>query len=194
MNGTRTATSSLNGGHMAPGAGATRAEEESIGTAPAAESYNSVLIQTAQTGAESERSNPVGRSPFRKLFAASIGLLVVLFAGYAGYQWWIHARQWVKTDNAYVSAHIHSISSRIAGTVKEVLVEEHQTVVSGAVLARLDPRDFEVRKQQALAQVAQARAQVQQAEAQAAQARAQIVREQARATQAKNDLRRAQSL
>jgi len=82
----------------------------------------------------------------------------------------------------------------VAGTVKEVLVEENQIVAVGTALARLDPRDFEVRQQQALAQVAQAGAQIQQAEAQISQTRAQVAREQARATKAQRDLDRAKSL
>jgi membrane fusion protein (multidrug efflux system) len=118
----------------------------------------------------------------------------VLASLYGGYRWWRYATTWVVTDNAYVSAHIHTISPRVAGTVEEVLVEENQTVAAGAVLARLDPRDLEVRRQQSLAQVAQARAQFQQAEANTAQARAQVSREQARATKAQQDSSRAKSL
>jgi membrane fusion protein (multidrug efflux system) len=86
------------------------------------------------------------------------------------------------------------VSTRVSGTVTDVLVEENQTVTAGTLLARLDPRDFEVRRQQALAQVAQAHAQARQAEAQISQTRAQIAREQARATKAKGDLHRADSL
>jgi membrane fusion protein, multidrug efflux system len=136
-----------------------------------------------------------GRQPIStrllKTLAAAAALAVV---AYAGYRWWDHARTWAKTDNAFVAAHIHTVSSRVAGTVKEVLVEENQSVPAGTVLARLDARDFEVRRQQALAQVAQAGAQVQQAQAQISQARAQVAREQAHATKAKQDQERARSL
>lgn len=118
-----------------------------------------------------------------------LGILVYLGARYVAY-----ARGWVSTDNAYVAAHMHSISPRVAGTVKEVLVDENQEVLAGAVLARLDARDFEVHRQQALAQVAQAGARVQESEAHIAQARAQVASDQARATKAKNDLVRANSL
>ncbi|HWI57471.1 MAG TPA: biotin/lipoyl-binding protein, partial [Bacillota bacterium] len=133
-------------------------------------------------------------SRHRPLFLGLAGLAALVVALYGSYRWWDHARTWVKTDNAYVATHIHTISARVAGTVKEVLIAENQSVDADNVLARLDPRDFEVRRQQALAQVAQAGAQLQQAEAQMAQARAQIAREQARATKAKQDLERANSL
>lgn len=142
---------------------------------------------------QSERSNrgSVGRVlPLR----VAAGVVVVIGIACAGYFWWRWAGTWVKTDNAYVTGHIHTISVRVPGTVKEVFVGENQTVTAGELLARLDPSDLEVRRQQALAQLAQADAQVQQAEAQISQARAQLSREQARATKAQQDLARANSL
>jgi membrane fusion protein (multidrug efflux system) len=146
----------------------------------------------------------LGQLPSHPMLSASSGKgnLRLALGGFAVLAWVIfltssylaQVRGWVKTDNAYLATHVHSVSSRVAGTVKEVLVDENQAVTAGAVLARLDKRDFEVRCQQALAQVAQASAQVQGAEARIAQAHAQITREQARATKAKNDLTRASSL
>jgi membrane fusion protein (multidrug efflux system) len=127
----------------------------------------------------------------------AIALLAAAFtvaAAWSGYTWWNHLRTWVKTDNAYVAAHIHQVSSRVAGTVSEVLVQENEVVEAGKVVARLDSRDFEVRLQQAQAQDAQARAQLQQAEGQVAQARAQVAREQAQAGKAQKDLERAKAL
>jgi membrane fusion protein, multidrug efflux system len=123
-----------------------------------------------------------------------MSLAVLFVAAYAAQRWWAHAQAWTKTDNAYVAAHIHTVSARVAGTIKEVLVEENQLVGAGSVLARLDPRDFEVRRQQALAQVAQAQAQVKQAEAQISLARAAVAREEARATKAAQDFQRAKEL
>jgi membrane fusion protein (multidrug efflux system) len=100
----------------------------------------------------------------------------------------------VKTDNAYVAAHVHQVSPRVAGTVSEVLVQENQVVAAGQVVARLDARDYEVKRQEALAQSAQAHAHFQQAQAQIALARAEIAREQAHTTKAQQDLLRAKSL
>jgi membrane fusion protein, multidrug efflux system len=111
-----------------------------------------------------------------------------------GYAWWQYTRTWVSTDNAYLAAHIHQVSFRVAGTVKEVLVDENQAVQAGTVLARLEPADFEVRLQQAEAEAAQAHAKVQQAQFQVTQAQAQLARQQAEATKAQRDLERAQML
>jgi len=126
-----------------------------------------------------------------KLAASTVGAFTMICAGYF---WWNSARTWVGTDNAYVSGHIHTVGVRVPGTVIDVFVDENQAVAAGELLARLDPSDLVVRRQQTLAQVAQADAQVQQAEAQIAQARAELNREQARATKAQQDLARADSL
>jgi membrane fusion protein (multidrug efflux system) len=48
------------------------------------------------------------------------------------------------TDDAYTTGHVHSISTRVAGTVIEVAVDDNQPVKKGQVLVRLDPRDFQV--------------------------------------------------
>lgn len=132
--------------------------------------------------------------PRRKSLPLMGAVLSALALCYAGYRWWEYARAWVKTDNAYIASHIHTVSARVAGTVKEVLVDENQSVAAGTLLARLDDRDFAVAHQQAVAQLTQARAQLRQAEARIGEAMAQIAREQARATKAQQDLARAEAL
>lgn len=127
---------------------------------------------------------PPRRSRVRLWIA--LGLLMVA-AGYGGYRWWDQARTWVTTDNAYVAGHIHTISTRLAGNVAEVLVQENQDVASGAVLARLDTRDLLVKQ-------AEARAALAQAEAQVVQVRAQVTRDTAVANKAQQDFDRADQL
>lgn len=133
-------------------------------------------------------------SHFRRFTITLLAAAVTTTAAWSGYRWLDHVRTWVRTDNAYVAAHVHQVSSRLAGTVSEVLVEENEAVAAGKIVARLDARDFEVRRQQALAQVAQAEAHLQQAHAQVALARAQVAREQAQATKSQQDLERSKSL
>ena len=62
--------------------------------------------------------------------------------------WFLTSGRFESTDNAYVNAHIATLSAKVPGLVTEVLVEENQKVTQGQVLARLDPRDY----QNALAQ------------------------------------------
>jgi len=144
-----------------------------------------VTTETRNTNATA----PVAIAPARnkKLFPWFGVAAVVVLASYGGYRWWQHAQTWVATDNAYVSGHIHQTSTRIAGTVTEVLVLENQVVTAGQVLARLDRADLEVRRDQV-------RAAQTQAEAQLNQAQAQVRGEEAAATKAQLDFDRADKL
>ncbi len=78
-----------------------------------------------------------------------------------------------ETDDAYIDGHVHQVSSRVAGSVTEVLVKENEVVKAGQVLARLDPEEFDIALQEARAALAQDEAGVQQAEAALAEAKAQ---------------------
>jgi len=63
----------------------------------------------------------------------------------------------VSTDDAYITGHIAPVSARVAGPVVAVLVDDNQDVKTGAVLVRLDPKDYEVALAQARAAVETAR-------------------------------------
>ena len=179
------------------GADEIRSPKPEIRTQAEGASSESRTYQQAETGQDTTASRPVARATSHfshRLALALLGAVVTTTTAWSAYRWWDYARTWVKTDNAYVAAHIHQVSSRVAGTVSEVLVDENQVVVAGQVVARLDARDLEVRRQQTLAQLAQAQAQVQQAKARIAQARSEITREQAHTTKAQQDLERAKTL
>ncbi len=64
------------------------------------------------------------------------------------------------TDDAQIDGHINSVSSRIAGTVTNVYVEDNASVKAGQVLIALDPRDYAVAREQAEASLAQSQAQI----------------------------------
>jgi membrane fusion protein, multidrug efflux system len=102
---------------------------------------------------------------FRKL--ALIALLGVgaIAAIIFGYRWWRFTATHQETDDAYITADIHPINARIAGTVIEVKVNDNQVVSKGATLARLDPRDFKVALKQAQASLASAQEQASVAQA-----------------------------
>ncbi|PKV42795.1 membrane fusion protein (multidrug efflux system) [Janthinobacterium sp. 61] len=75
------------------------------------------------------------------------------------------------TDDAFVSADYTVLSPKVGGIVREVLVEDNQTVKAGDLLARIDDRDYQ-------AAAAAARAEVAGAEAQLDYARATLQRQQ----------------
>ena len=88
------------------------------------------------------------------------GLLLI-----GGILYWLHARNFESTDDAYTTAHIHEISARVAGTVENVNVDDNQFVNGGQTLVVLDQRDFKVAVEQARALVLQRRAATDQAQA-----------------------------
>ena len=75
------------------------------------------------------------------------------------------------TDDAFVSADYTVLSPKVGGIVREVLVEDNQTVTAGDLLARIDDRDYQ-------AAAASARAEVAGAEAQLDHARSTLQRQQ----------------
>ncbi|MDD3905262.1 MAG: HlyD family secretion protein [Candidatus Omnitrophica bacterium] len=58
---------------------------------------------------------------------------------------------YVSTDDAYVEGRIHSIASKIPGTVKLVNVTDNQIVSEGDVLIEIDPVDYELKVAEASA-------------------------------------------
>jgi len=94
------------------------------------------------------------------LILAALGVGAVAASGF-GYRWWQYAATHQTTDNAAVAGHVHQISSRVNGTVADVLVDDNQAVRKGQVLVKLDARDYENKVQQARAALETARRQAQ---------------------------------
>ena len=108
----------------------------------------------ANNGDETERGS--GPQPKSRRRFIVIGVVMVLAVGVLLF-WW-RSTFYEDTDDAQVNGHLIQISSRIAGQVLKINVEENQAVEKGAVIAELDPRDFEVAVQQAEANLQAAEA------------------------------------
>lgn len=133
---------------------------------------------------------PAPKSPRQRpvrLLLALAGLGAIA-AGVTGYRWWQFASTHQETDNAAVSAHVYQINSRIVGSVINVPVDDNQTVQVGELLVRLDPKDYQVKVQQALAALA-----IAQRQAQAAQTGVTLAggTAQAQTTEAQGELQQA---
>ncbi len=101
----------------------------------------------------------------------------------AGLFYYLRARDFQVTDDAFIEAHIVQVSTRVAGIVKAVKVEDNQEVKKGDLLIELDSRDFDVALEKARAELSQANAKVLQGEAQVEQAVAQLAQAQGLLTQ-----------
>jgi membrane fusion protein, multidrug efflux system len=134
--------------------------EARIADAPAPASSELVLAPEVDKGEQEKVVAPKkGKKPL-KLILAGLGV-GVLAAGGFGYRYWQFASTHIDTDNATVAGHIHQVSTRIPGTVSEVLVDDNQLVKQGQLLLKLDERDYQnkVALSQAALQAAQRQAQ-----------------------------------
>lgn len=125
----------------------------------------------------------------RTLLFVAAGVAVAVWIG----RFALHAYRYVKTDNAYVVGHLHQVSPQIDGQVREVLVQDNQTVKAGDALVRLDSAEFQIAVEKAKAGLAQAQAQEAQAAAAEAQARAGQSEARAKVAQAEAQITQAQA-
>ena len=116
--------------------------------------------QNAAAAAPAQKSAPEAPAPRKRGKA----LFVVAFIGLAllagGIVYYLYAQTYESTDDAMVDAHMNGVSSRIAGTLTAVNVDENQFVKAGEVLATIDPRDYQVAAEQAKAQLSQSQADI----------------------------------
>lgn len=84
----------------------------------------------------------------RKLLIG-IAVLALLGALVYGGTAWYHSLSHVSTDDAYVEGTVAPVSAKVAGHVLEVLAADSQAVKTGDLLFRVDPRDYQARRQQA---------------------------------------------
>ncbi len=139
------------------------------------------LAPKEQKGSNPKRKRPIG------LILAGLGVGAVVAGGF-GYNWWQYASTHESTDNATVAGHIHPVSSRINGTVAQVLVDDNQQVQKGQMLVKLDSRDYQTKVQQVQASLEAA-----QRQAKAAQENVNLASENAAAstTQAQGNVESA---
>lgn len=100
-----------------------------------------------------ESSSPPSRRLIRWILLMLVPMIVALVVGVV----YLRGGRFVETDNAYVKADKVPVSAEVSGAIKEVLVEENQTVLAGQPLFRLDAAPFAVAVAKAEAKLAQAR-------------------------------------
>ena len=137
------------------------------------------------------------RLRLRTVLQAAGAIALLAAAGFYGNYYWTTGRFLVSTDDAYVAAHSVMISPKISGYLSEVPVDDNEAVKAGAVLARIDPRDYQTALDQARANVAAAQASINTLDQQIAQQklvveqdRQQVVSDQAALVFSQQDFQR----
>lgn len=144
-----------------------------------------VVVRQEPTPKQEQKEPKPQHKRSLRLILAVLGVGGAIAASSFGYRWWQYASTHEDTDNATVAAHINQVSSRINGTVTDVLVSDNQLVQKGQPLVKLDPRDYENKGRQVEAAIETARRQ-----ANAAQAKINLASQNAQAntTQANGDV------
>ncbi len=71
-----------------------------------------------------------------------VGFAAAALALAGGVYWYLYARFFISTDDAYIQADITQLSARVSGTVASLPVAENTRVTSGTLLASIDDRDY----------------------------------------------------
>ena len=121
--------------------------------------------QGEQTTGSTSSTQTADDSPVKKtgrnLLIGGIVLLILLGVAF----WYWRSTFTEDTDDAQVDGDIYQISSRIAGQVIHVYVEDNKPVNKGDLLLEIDPKDYQVNLEQAQAQLASAQAEYMEANA-----------------------------
>jgi membrane fusion protein, multidrug efflux system len=119
----------------------------------------------------------------RHPIAVAFALLCLALALVAGYLYWNYTSHFETTDDAYIAARQFAIAPEVSGYITAVPVTDNEHVHAGAVIARIDDRNYRAALAQAEAQVAAANANIENIDAQMDVQQAQIAADQAQLAQ-----------
>src|SRR5450432_3489680 len=101
-----------------------------------------------------------------------LGLIVI--GVIAGIAWYLHARHYESTDDAFIDGRPVLMSPQVTGSIISVNVTDNQVVKIGDLLATIDARNYQAAVDQADAQIRQNEATEKNFEAQIAGQKAQV--------------------
>jgi membrane fusion protein, multidrug efflux system len=153
---------------------------------------------TREREPERELASPVEnrsrgkRGVTKRVVGIGLGALVLLGLVAGGTAYWLNARHFESTDDAFVDGYTTQMAPRVAGQVTKLLFADNEHVSAGQTLVLIDPRDYQARLDQARAQQASAEATLRQAQAQVAVQQANVDQSTANERVAEADLLQAQ--
>ncbi|NKJ41744.1 MULTISPECIES: HlyD family secretion protein [unclassified Novosphingobium] len=141
----------------------------------------------AQPAAE-ETPAPSGRKKLIGRIAIGVAAVGLVYGIYAFIDYRNNGQYVQSTDDAYVKADGVTVSSKLAGYVRQIGVADNQQVNAGAFLVQIDPTDYSTKLNQAQAQVDVARAAQQATAAGIAEAQASLNQARAALAASQRDL------
>ncbi len=168
------------------------AERDDKQAAPAEDTGLASSDAPSQSGEKPSGGNAPGI--VRRHPLATGAVVIVLLACIAGAAvWWLNARQYEWTDDAFIDARTVTVAAEISGRITDVAVTDNQPVEAGAVLLRIDDSDYQASLKQAVAGVAAAQAGIANVQAQTEAQNAKIDAAQKQVAQAQAALEFARS-
>jgi membrane fusion protein (multidrug efflux system) len=131
------------------------------------------------------------RSGVKRFLSVSFGVLVILGLIVGGTLYWLQARHFETTDDAFIDTYTTQMAPRVSGQVTKLLFADNQHVGAGQTLLLIDPRDYQAKLDQAKAQQASAEATLTQAQAQVSVQQAAVDQANANVRVAEADLLQA---
>lgn len=98
---------------------------------------------------DKERAAVPGSGNRRKTVVLAIFSAIFIIAALSVFFYLRYKATHISTDDAYIEGRIHTIASKIPGTVKKVSVEINQMVKQGDVLVEIDDADTDARLREA---------------------------------------------
>ncbi|MEH1845823.1 MAG: efflux RND transporter periplasmic adaptor subunit [Nostoc sp.] len=116
-----------------------------------------VVSQQELTNTSSESNNAFKErlsSPWIRYLLPLTGLgvlfsVVAVYTGNSAYEQWQYMQRYLETDNAYVTAEINPVTTRVSGIVTEITFNDNQMVPPGMVLVKLDKSNYQLSLAQA---------------------------------------------
>jgi membrane fusion protein, multidrug efflux system len=142
-------------------------------------------------GDSAHKQGPKGlKEAFRKHPGAMIVCLGLIVVGIiAGMIWYLHARHYESTDDAFIDGRSVLVSPEVSGKITGVNVTDNQIVNDGDLLATIDIRNYKAALDQAQGQIRQDEATIRNIDAQVAAQKAQIDQATQQVTQAQAALK-----
>jgi membrane fusion protein, multidrug efflux system len=143
--------------------GTSLSEQHQISPARSVSPSGSIPVSPAAASAPSTLppSDSSGASPWGRFAIPLLAVLAALgFIALATLRWdqWVSSAVVQSTNDAYVKADVTRLSSRVAGEVLTVAVDDFQRVKAGDLLIQIDPADYQAQVALAEAGVAAAQA------------------------------------
>lgn len=86
----------------------------------------------------------------RKVAAAIVFVILAVIGAVVVYFYIRYKATHITTDDAFVDGNIHTIASKVPGTVVKIYVNDNQFIKKGDILLELDPADYDVKVNEAL--------------------------------------------